>query len=60
MSLTVLSEYVFTDETTEGQMKTISWRQGRQLLATRMTCNCGAATGMNMGRRDRAGTQDDK
>ena len=60
MSLTELAEYMFTEDTAEGRMKTISWLQGRQLLATRMTCgNCGVA-GMNMVRRDRTGTQDDK
>ena len=60
MSLTALAEYVFTEDTAEGRMKTITWLQGRQLLATQMTCgNCGVA-GMNMVRRDRTGTQDDK
>ena len=59
MSLTALSEFVFTDETAEGRMKTITWLQTHHLLATRMTCNCGPA-GMNMVRRDRIGTQTDK
>ena len=34
MSLMTLSEYVFTDESADGQMKTITWLQVHQLLVT--------------------------
>lgn len=59
-SLSDIAEYIFTEASTEGRMKTIRWLQARSLLASRMTCSCGAT--MNLIQRDlqRGTKQDDK
>ena len=61
MSLSAIAEYVFTESSGDGRMKTITWLQRRHLLGNRMSCNTCHAT-MNMVKRDRSGTttQDDK
>jgi len=61
MSLSALSEYIFTDSSrsAEGRMKTISWLQTRHLLVNAMFCNK-CATNMRMVKRDRSGSQGDK
>ena len=58
-SLADVAEFMFTDATAEGRLKTIRWLQARSLLASQMSCTC---TGiMDLIERDlRVGKQDDK
>ena len=41
-----IAEFIFTETTAEGRLKTIRWLQARGLLAFSMTCSCG--TMMNL------------
>ena len=59
MSLSVIAQYIFTDDTAAGRMKTITWLQARGLLANTMHCNI-CSTNMDMVQRNREGTQNDK
>ena len=58
-SLADVAEFMFTDATAEGRLKTIRWLQARSLLASQISCIC---TGiMDLIERDlRVGKQDDK
>jgi len=54
-----IAEFIFTDATAEGRLKTIRWLQARNLLASQMTCTCRG--NMNLIERDlQRGEQDDK
>lgn len=60
MSLSAIADYVFTESSADGRMKTITWLQRHRLLANRMSCNT-CRVSMNMVKRERSGTtQDDK
>lgn len=59
MSLEAISEYVFPADSSDGRMKTITWLQGLRLLANQIICNQ-CTINMEMIRRERPGTQDDK
>ena len=60
MSLSAIADNIFTEASADGRMKTITWLQGRHLLANRMSCNT-CHVPMNMVIRERSGTtQDDK
>ena len=60
MSLSTIADYVFTEPSADGRMKTITWLQRHRLLANRMSCNT-CHVSMNMVKRERLGTtQDDK
>ena len=59
MSLLDISEFIFTEDSARGRLKTITWLQTHNLLASRMTCTCTAA--MNLTERQlQSSTQDDK
>ena len=56
-----IAEFIFTDATAEGRLKTIRWLQARSLLASQMTCTC--SSNMNLIERDlyrHRGMQEDK
>ena len=59
MSLSAIAQYIFTDDTAAGRMKTITWLQAQGLLANTMHCNI-CSTNMDMVQRNREGTQNDK
>ena len=55
-----IAQYVFTEDSTDGRIKTIAWLQARRLLANNVMCHqCNI--NMNMVQRERQNTtQDDK
>ena len=56
-SLSDIAEYMFTEASAEGRKKTIRWLQARNLLASQMTCSCGA--NMNLANSTRITTRND-
>ena len=58
-SLADIAEFIFTETTAEGRLKTIRWLQARSLIASRMTCTCAGTMELIMRDLNR-GNMDDK
>lgn len=59
-SVSDIAEYMFTEASADGRKKTIRWLQARNLLASQMTCSCGANMNLIQRELQRGTTQDDK